>query len=693
MYFDLARELQYGPTAYQRQYQGQPSVELSRQNMQLAASEIINQHRKPAPPPPYSPIDPLQNQTFAYNAKSSNVHQLPKQVQQVPPKPVQQVPPKPVQQVPSKPVQQVPAKPAQPVAQKPIQPVPISKTIPPSQMYCVACHRHNHEAINCPSAAHFSNNPFPAGVPFKAPPPIPTLPKKENPYKWTADQAQQASQPLEVKTKFANNPRPSPQQTPSPNYDASHNPYVWKNPQPSPTGVPNRRIIDLNLELPRINQEIKENQLPNFQHFNKELSKNKSLTVVRKSMVDNKYLSDVKFIVGGSVVYGHKMFLITASFLFFEHFHVKGETEMMVAGIDHDTFIKVITYCYTNEMKVTEDDVLQMVLAADKLQVRQITNICHGFISKMMSPDSIFIIFEKALELDNELFQKKCIEFINKNEAECFSSKGFLGISLPSLLKILEACNYPREKSGEIIDKWNIGSHDMSPVQSPSTNVNQPDAKIKISGGNIKAPGGKAKSSGTPGANAKPTGAVKKQPNQKKQKQAQNQQQQAQNQQMRNQIPSLMSLPFLPPTGPPMMSPFPYPPPHIGPQSFPYMFEAIRPFANNTVQPLICLDDDDDDRESIISKDDDNISKVKIGVLGKRYQCATEFSRLDFMCKRSLLIHEVWFSEDMAKKCKEVKFTISVFENDKRNDIHNRVITNNKPGKLLSVLKSFSQLN
>jgi hypothetical protein len=502
-------------------------------------------------------------------------------------------------------------------------------------------------------------------------PPIPPLPKQHsNPFKWKNPELQ-TSHPLEVNVRY--NAKPAPKQTPSPSYDSmqnpfnysnsastwksspvSENPYKWTNPTSNPSQTKkNSVMIDYNRELSKIKQAIKDNQLPSFQHFNKELNKNKPLSDVRKSMVNNKYLSDVKFVLGESVFYGHKMFLITASSLFYEHFHVNGETDLKITSIDPETFHKIITYCYTDKIEVTQDNVLELALASTTLQVRQVTNICHGFISNMMTTESIFVIFEKALELNNEIFKKKCLDFINKNELQCFASKGFFAVSLPSLMKILEFCNYPREKISEIVEKWTSGSMGI-----PSVISDEPQDKS---------------------AAAKP----KKQ--QQKKKQQPKAQQRSKQQQRAGSIPDLMSLPCPdfhsgPPMVPPFL-PFPFPPPPMK-----YNFTPIRPFAGSASNlsspkvsgPLINFDDDDD-RESIISKDDD--AKTKVRINGARYQHVTEFSRLDLTCKRSMLIHEFGFSENLALKCKQARITVFVHEQGKSNEIHNRVITSTKPGK------------
>lgn len=538
-------------------------------------------------------------------------------------------------------------------------------------------------------------------------PPIPPPPRKnstgsggfKSPYKWTSDQAlnvspQQPSpkanygtepHPTPSKISTPNQKIPTPNQSPLPKYDASGNIYVWhgsrspadskvSNPVPGNTSgytmTKPRKVMDLDVQLPLIMQQMKSNQLPSFKHFNKLLSKNRPPVETRKAMVNDKYLSDVKFFFGDSVLYAHKMPLITASMFFYEHFHVNGEKELKVDSVDAEAFMKVVTYCYTDQIDVSEENVLELLLVSNKYQVRQITNVCHGFISNMMNPDSIFLIFEKALELEYELFQKKCLDYINKNEERCFASKGFFAISLTTLMKILEICKYPREKSSEICEKWTNGglglSFDAPPPPEPKPPKMPPTAMAN------------KPNNSTPNVAAKKVPPKKNQPPKNPMKKHS------------SSIPDLMSVNTGLHSGPPMVSPFPYMPyqqmPYQQMQQFPTNYDAYRPFAsgglpNPPMGELINFDDEDD-RDSIISKDDEFTAKVKINVTGKRQQWETEFSRLDFVCKRSLLIHEIWFSEDLAPKCKKVELTVSVFEMNKRSDIHNRTImNNNKPGK------------
>lgn len=549
-----------------------------------------------------------------------------------------------------------PRKPAPPPPYSAVNPSPRQQPAPNLNQIPVAAPRRplSHQSIPNPGLPAPPTQSAPRPFSIQNPPPIPPLPHKVN---------QKVNQIFTSRTQNFNRNLFKWQSAEVLNhnlsaaYSSKQDPYVWK----KQDNVDNSRTItiDLNQELPMIQQTLKDNKLPSFQLFVKELGKKKELAECRKLMVNNKYLSNVKFHIGGSTIYGHKMFLITASFLFYEEFHLKGESEFTVDSVNMDTFMMLINYCYTGKLPVNEANVLDLLLGASKLQVRQATNICHGFISNLMSQDSIFVIFEKALDLQNEVFQKKCLDYIAKNEETCFSSKGFFEISLPSLMKILEVCKYSREKVDEVVNKWTSGG--MGPMMDtkPLSNVAQPS---------------KPQAKLTPKETQK--GAVSKgKPVTKKNFPAK-----AKSDYKRCQsIPDLMSLSIANPlNGPPMIPPFPFPPPNMYPN--PHLPSAYRPFAapQSKNQPLINFDDDEDDRSSIISKDDEGT--VKVFVQGKRFKHPTEVSRIDFVCKRSMLLQEVFFSQNLALGSKDIHLTVGVIENNKTTNIHSRHIVN-KPGE------------
>lgn len=196
--------------------------------------------------------------------------------------------------------------------------------------------------------------------------------------------------------------------------------------------------------------------------------KNTNLVELRKSLVNNEYLHDVRFVINAETIYAHKALLITSSFLFHQHFQIRNETIMEINGIERGTFMDILTYCYTDKIKVTMDNVLPILLAAHKLEVRQIVNNCHGQIQAAMNPENVFNILAKATEMKYEAIEKKCFEYLLKNEQKCFSSNSFYNLSVENLNKILNFCKFPSDKSSEIVK-----NHFDGP-RSSNANVQRP---------------------------------------------------------------------------------------------------------------------------------------------------------------------------------------------------------------------------
>lgn len=381
-----------------------------------------------------------------------------------------------------------------------------------------------------------------------------------------------------------------------------------------------QKTINLNLDdLSAISNRIKSDKSHNFMELNKHIGKNKPLSETRASLVNNKYLSDIRFKIGNEIIFAHKLFIATASARFLKHFYIDGKEEMDVNSIDRETFIDVLNYCYTGQLKINEENVLSVFIAAKMLEIKQITNICSSFIHNKMNADSIFVIFEKAIKHEFKDFQKKCLEFIAKNEEKCFNSKGFFEIELNTLKLILDVCKYPSEKSNQLIEKWHQGIHFEESVKPE-------------------------------------TGAVRKQPT----------------------IP-------INSTKPP---------------EFSKIYNNLTPscpFSPVSTENLINFDDDDDICGLICKDESDDDLKSELGdasrtsliINGTTQKINTEFSRIDFTCKKTISICEIWFNENLfqSENFKTVRVAVTVFDGGNKRNVHNRVVKNGIiPGRKIPII-------
>jgi hypothetical protein len=381
----------------------------------------------------------------------------------------------------------------------------------------------------------------------------------------------------------------------------SKNPYVWVSDKSKDDCAKQHQTLiklDSAESIAIIKNEMKSNKNPESGQFNKELMKNKPLPDIRKSLVNNKYLSDVKFIVNGQIVHAHKMFLVTASSLFHDCFIALGAKDMIVNTTDYGSFLNLITYCYTGLLDVNEDNVLPLLEISIKYNVRQATNICHGFISNKINSESVFKIFQHAIDRESELFQKRCLDYIIKEEEKCLSSNAFYDISLEMLKRILFACNYTSEKSGDIMQKWHNGRPFMNQVEQQ-----QQEQKVNIDQ-SINS------QSLVKNTSAKNTGATKKN----------------------------------------------------------FSKKAHR-------QPVKC---------EIKCPDDELEGKMHISINGELSGINTNAARIDFVCKSSILLQNIWFIDDLFKdSSKEMKILIGVRENGTEAILHDRIIKNDKQGEFI----------
>ncbi|KAL7038187.1 hypothetical protein ACKWTF_009495 [Chironomus riparius] len=524
----------------------------------------------------------------------------------------------------------------------------------------------------------------------------------------------------------------------SPIYDPTANRFVWTNDSGKST-------IDFEQESQKVKKDVLSGN-DAASAISKALNKNVSLSEVRKLLINNEYMSDVKFILNSIVFHGHKLFLVTASPLFYQHFQVSGLKEMKVEGIEESIFLAMLSFCYTGILhKLTDDNILSTLLAADKLKISQAYTTCCGFITNKINPDGVFVVFEKAIDLENEQFQKKCLDYIKKNETKCFSSKGFFNIGLASLVTMLEMCDYPTEKLNEVVEKWNHGPaiEEVKPSNIPAGPQNK-GAKKK---GNPPQQVQKNQQQQQPNAQQqrKPKNQHQQQqqrgqhntqqqrnqppllpfpqqnimnfPHQQFQHQnslqfqlqnmqhlqnqnmhhvqqqiiqqrnlqqqpaknsKQNDAQKSKNRQQQNkkpgpgnqQIPNLIDLDIPPP---PFAEGF-----HRNLTVFPSSGSFMRraDSISNLSDDLMSFKGDDDDTNDagLVCVDDDEGGKIKIVIKGIESVGTTEFARIDFVAKRSFLLHEVWFNENMIQNSNEIRISIAVFENEQRSDIHSRSI-------------------
>lgn len=169
------------------------------------------------------------------------------------------------------------------------------------------------------------------------------------------------------------------------------------------------------------------------------------------------YLSDVTFVLGDGELKAHKFFLMTASPVFHEIFTAQLDTpfDLKIEGIAKETMLEICRYAYTEQIKLTVHNMLPLLYASSKLQMKFLTEKIINFICKDgMNDKTVFAILKANEKESNMVINMKCYSFIEKNYQKCFNSSDFLVMSSDLIRSMLQTCKFNQTAAKKAIALW-----------------------------------------------------------------------------------------------------------------------------------------------------------------------------------------------------------------------------------------------
>lgn len=177
---------------------------------------------------------------------------------------------------------------------------------------------------------------------------------------------------------------------------------------------------------------------------------------VRSALV-TEYLSDVTFVLGErhEELKAHKFFLMTASPLFLEIFSKQPDHDLKIEGISKETMTEICRYAYTEQIKLNNNNMLPLLYASSKLQMKFLMEKVTNFICKEgMNETTVFVILEANQKDKNMVINMKCFNYIEKNYQKCLKSSEFLLLPIETIRLLLQTCKLPSTAAKEAIALW-----------------------------------------------------------------------------------------------------------------------------------------------------------------------------------------------------------------------------------------------
>lgn len=174
------------------------------------------------------------------------------------------------------------------------------------------------------------------------------------------------------------------------------------------------------------------------------------------------YLSDVTFTLakGKEELKAHKFFLMTASPVFHTVFSsqtvdVGIPIEIKIDDISKATMTEICRFAYSELVNFTQHNMIDIMLAASKLQMKFLVEKCVNYIGKEgLNEHSVFKVLEANRKDKNMVINMKCFDYIQKQHKKCFKSTEFLQMSGDSMRLLLQTCKLPQTVTKEAIAMW-----------------------------------------------------------------------------------------------------------------------------------------------------------------------------------------------------------------------------------------------
>lgn len=157
-----------------------------------------------------------------------------------------------------------------------------------------------------------------------------------------------------------------------------------------------------------------------------------------RALVDNETLSDVTFIVEGTPVYAHKLFLMRCSYfqaLILGDMKESSMEHIRIEQVSHPTFLKILEYLYTDQLRIHLDSAMEVFEAADLFCIPRLKTMCEKRMLQSINVENAPAIFHAADVHSAYSLREKAKKFIlshfeSVSKTSCFEEMGRSNVDL-----------------------------------------------------------------------------------------------------------------------------------------------------------------------------------------------------------------------------------------------------------------------
>ena len=164
---------------------------------------------------------------------------------------------------------------------------------------------------------------------------------------------------------------------------------------------------------------------------------------MNKQMYDTGQFSDITLSIDGTEKKLHKSVLVSCDYfrgMLDSEFQeaTTGVVKMEVAeGSSVQATLLALEYVYTRDVELDGDSVMEVLAAADKLQLTKLKRHCVVYLENDVQEDNVCMLFRASKQLGLAQLEEQCDDFILRNAAAVFKSDGVKHLPKDVLLAML----------------------------------------------------------------------------------------------------------------------------------------------------------------------------------------------------------------------------------------------------------------
>ncbi|XP_052812453.1 BTB/POZ domain-containing protein 6-like [Mya arenaria] len=170
----------------------------------------------------------------------------------------------------------------------------------------------------------------------------------------------------------------------------------------------------------------------------------RNLVDCNRFMFQNQINCDVTFLLGlkREAISAHKYMLVCRSSVFQSIFcgTIAGDKNTIpVSDVEPDTFRGLLLYIYTDEVKVDDSNVKDLLYAAKKYAVKGLVEQCLNFLHSSITVDNVCTILEMVHMYNGKNIEGKCISFVHEHAKEVLKSRTFTKLCQTCVQQIIQS--------------------------------------------------------------------------------------------------------------------------------------------------------------------------------------------------------------------------------------------------------------